>query len=812
MALAFLGVTAVLAPAGEVPPERVDLYGDPLPERAIARLGTVRLRARCAWCLAFSRDGARLAAGSSDMTARLWDTATGREVMRFHGNRLGQVQQIALSPDGSTLATLADKVVRLWDARTGKHLRQAAEECDGGFSPGFVFTFSADGAALYVGPGGSVRAVTVADGKAAALPAAPERGLSIDAVSPDGTAAVSVAAGGRLVVWDLRSGKALGEVPDLPKRRMLALSGKRPAVAVGEDAPVVVVCDVVAGKELCRCQGHRATVSSLAFSPDGKALVSGAGDLTARLWDAESSKERWVFRAPGATFYWVAVAFGPDGKTVGAAGWDGIVRLLDAGTGKERVPVRGPLGWMGPLAVAPDGKTAFTASEDQSLRCWDIATGKELRVLTEPAVHVYDPKQRKVVHPDEWIYNLDVAPDGNALFVGHLRHVRVWDLRDPDRPRAGEPFDDWGRVALSPDGKTLATLGNKLRLLDARTRVVLYEAGSPEGHVLCFSPDGRTLAVGCPRGVVRLYHTRAWRERVVLPGDDPQIVNAMAFSPDGQLLAINASGYRVGVWEVTSGKLRRRIERKESMMDALAFSPDGRHLAIAGTDQAVCLHEVARGRMVHTFRGHEGWVSCLAFTPDGRRLISGSQDTTALVWDMTALPVPPVEEVKRTAEELEVLWERLAVDAEKADAAMRELAASPAQATDLLRRSLKPAAAQNAERIARLVRELDSDSFDERERASAGLEELGEDAAEALRAALERKPSPEVRRRAEDLLERQRRKGPSPERLRGLRAVQALEWIGTPEARRGLENVVSGDPDAELTRAAAAALARLKRR
>lgn len=816
-ALAFLGLTAALAPAEEKPAARSDLYGDALPEGAIARLGTVRLKARCAWCLAFSRDGKLLAVGNSDMTARLWDTATGREVVRCHGDQLGQVHQIALSPDGSTLATLdMDQGVRLWDARNGTHLRQVkgSQKKDSALGSPFTFIFSPDSRTLYAGRPGSVSAITVPDGKDVALPAAPERGLSIDAVAPDGGAAVSAAPGGRLLVWDLQSGKALAEVAGPKERSLLALSpgGKRLAVALAAAEPCIVVYNLATGKELCRCKGHRAEVSSLAFSPDGKALATGSCDLTARLWDAESGKERWSFRAAGANSYWVAVAFGPDGKTVGAAGWDGIVRLLDAATGKERVPVPGHLGWVGPLAVTPDGKAVFTASEDLSLRLWNVSTSKEVRVLIPPSVHAYDLERRQVIHPREWVHSLSLTPDGKTLVVGKGQGVRTWDLSDSNGPRAGALIGDGSRAALSPDGKTLATLGAQLRLLELGTRKVLHEQQAPGGGMFCFSPDGRVLAVGCSKGVVRLYDARTGQERAVLRGDDPQAVSALAFSPDGQLLASNGSGWRVSVWEVVSGGLRRRIERKESMMDALAFSPDGRYLAVAGTDRAVSLHDVAAGQFIHTFRGHDGWVSHLAFTPDGRRLISASQDTTALVWDLLAVPARADREVKRTPKELGELWQRLAGDAAMADAAMRALATSPTQAADHLGRSLKPAEKGGLERIARLVRDLDSNAFAVRERASAGLEELGEEAAEALRAALAGKPSLEVRRRAEDLLERLKDKGPAPERWRGLRSVQVLEWIGTAEARRALEALAGGAPDAERTRAAAAALARLKGR
>jgi hypothetical protein len=193
-----------------------------------------------------------------------------------------------------------------------------------------------------------------------------------------------------------------------------------------------------------------------------------------------------------------------------------------------------------------------------------------------------------------------------------------------------------------------------------------------------------------------------------------------------------------------------------------------------------------------------------------RRLISGAHDTTALVWDMTTVPAATVQETKRTAKELETLWQRLSGDAETADASMRELVTCPSQAADLVGRALKPVEKAQAERIAGWVRDLDSEDFQTRQRASAALAEIGEEAEAALRLALEKDPSAETRRRAEELLASL--KGPSPQRLRVLRAVQLLEWLGTPEARRVLEGLAAGAPEAERTRVAASALMRLGKR
>jgi hypothetical protein len=228
---------------------------------------------------------------------------------------------------------------------------------------------------------------------------------------------------------------------------------------------------------------------------------------------------------------------------------------------------------------------------------------------------------------------------------------------------------------------------------------------------------------------------------------------------------------------------------------------------LATGGNAVRLWEVVTGQLRATLAGHAGEVSALAFAPDGRVLASGSVDTTILTWGLTALAARP------THRELAALWADLAGDAAQSYQAIRALAASPEQAVSFLRERLKPVrplTAADRKRIARWLADLDSDRFEVRQRAAAELEALGEPAAPALRKALG-SPSPEVRRRAEALLAKVDGPSLTPERLRALRAVEALEHAGTPEARRLLEALSRGAAEAPLTREARLALERLAR-
>jgi hypothetical protein len=216
---------------------------------------------------------------------------------------------------------------------------------------------------------------------------------------------------------------------------------------------------------------------------------------------------------------------------------------------------------------------------------------------------------------------------------------------------------------------------------------------------------------------------------------------------------------------------------------------------------------------VFHFRGHDSNVRSLAFAPDGTKLASGLLNSSVLVWDaalLARLPAPAAND--RSAEELDRCWADLASeDAARADESIGELAASPGQAVVLLKARLQPAQAAAAERVRRLIADLDSEEFAVRETASRELGQLGDQAGPALRRALAANPSVELRRRLEPLLESLHTLR-SPEAMRQVRAVQVLEFVSTPEARQVLEVLAKGAPGARLTNEATASLERLAKR
>jgi hypothetical protein len=319
-----------------------------------------------------------------------------------------------------------------------------------------------------------------------------------------------------------------------------------------------------------------------------------------------------------------------------------------------------------------------------------------------------------------------------------------------------------------------------------------------------------------------------------LPGD--QLVERIAFAANGRAIVAVNRDRTVSLFESATGEIRCRLGkpaalpplpsavmlagspvmvsgmREEQTPVAVACSPNGRLLAFAHTEPVIHLWDLLTGEEVAQLRGHEGGVVTLAFSGDGERLLSGSLDTTALVWNMSKRAKPgPLSDRPLDAKELAERWNDLAAaDGVKAYSAQRELSRHPAQVAALVRERLRPAVGTAPDRLARLVADLDSAEFAVRQRATRELEELGEQARPALEKALAGEVSLEVRQRIERVLQKMTGKAGGSQ-LRELRAVETLELAGGPVARQALEALAHGAPEARLTREAQLALQRLAR-
>jgi WD40 repeat protein len=618
----------------------------------------------------------------------------------------------------------------------------------------------------------------------------------------------------------------------------------------------VVVRELATGKEPLRLKDLPAAVTTIAFAPDGKELAVAGSDRRVRRYDPATGRTLGKLDCGGQE---VKGAFLLGQKIMSTVSGSGHLRLWDRTTGKSLTPANRLRGWprtsLEVVAFAPDARTVALGDGKQSIGLWDLRTGRRAFPV---AAH------------EGGITSVSLTTDGTTLATYSFvdRTFRRWKVATGAElgrlKRTGEfPLC----AALSGDGKLVAVGGNTwtratgLRgtpcLVNAATGKVLHSLRGPTSMVrsLAFSPDNQTLAAGDGDGGVCLWATATGKPLHRLRGGKGG-VRALAFSPDGKVLAAASNGpddHTLRLWDPATGKLLHRIERGYCDTSSVAFSPDGRMAAVASGEQAVAVWEVATGGKrfplpkqrgwcvrcvafspdgnllavgvdnavclwslltlteVKRFSGHRGGVTSLAFTPDGRTLISGSGDTTALLWDVRALArAARPRSRKLKPGEADQLWLDLGgAAAARAYRALRLLASAPRQALPCLRKWLRPVEALDAARqkqALRWVGELDSGRYAVRRKASQRLEELGEAARSVLRTALSRRPSAEARRQLVRLLARFG--GVS---LRQARAVEVLERMGTAEARRLLAELARGEGWARLTQAARAAQTRAAR-
>jgi WD40 repeat protein len=474
--------------------------------------------------IAFSPDGKRLVtenASDPDIgpyTAKVWDVTTGKALLTLQGHS-DAISAVAFSGDGKYVVTASwDKTARVWDARTGKVVAELREHLlrvtNVAVIADKIATTSTDGTVKIWRMAGGNSLMTISDlaGPVAAI-----------AFSPDGKRLITTKSG-----------------PDSAKSR--GTITKEPDAIT--ESSTAKVWNVATGKEIFTLTGHSAPISAVAFSRDGKYVVTASGDKTARVWDV--STEETVTRLPGRNFF--TTVFSADGTylvTV-TANQDNIAQVWARNTG-ESIELKGHTDRIYDAAFSPDpdGKYVVTASKDKTARVWETSTGNcvaELIGHTGP------------------VLSAALSRDGRCVVTNSEQTARVWETSTGAfRQLEGFTGPVW-RMALSPDGKWVATAsarsGNDqmARVWDASTGRQLVELKGHTGRVssVAFSGDGRRVVTASADNTARVWETINGDLIAELRGHHGAIYNAV-FSIDGQWVVTASDDGTARVWEASTG-------------------------------------------------------------------------------------------------------------------------------------------------------------------------------------------------------------------------------------------------------------------
>ncbi|MFN6519466.1 MAG: caspase family protein [Nostoc sp. CreGUA01] len=396
-------------------------------------------------------------------------------------------------------------------------------------------------------------------------------------------------------------------------------------------------------------RGHSSSVTALALSQDGQKIVSGSWDKTLRLWNINGDPIGEPWKGHDGSIN--AVAFSPDGKTIVSASNDETLRLWEINGSQIGEPWQQHESNVKAVAFSPNGKMIVSGSDDNTLRLWDIdgkPIGEPLRGHTGG------------------VNAVAFSPNGNVIVSGSDdKTLRLWDTHGNS---IGEPLrghtDEIKSVAFSPDGQMVVSGADNdnLRLWDINSNLIVSRLRGDSGDftTVAFSLDGQKIAFGGNYNTLHLWditnRNKGDVKQVVINRNNHEVyfrsygisITAVAVSRDGQKI-VSAIGDRYSfdgskentlcLWDIEGNPIGKPWQGHEARIEAVAFSPDGEKIISGSNDETLRLWDINGNPIGEPLRGHKGNVNAVAFSPNGNMIVSGSDDKTLRLWDINGNPI-----------------------------------------------------------------------------------------------------------------------------------------------------------------------------
>lgn len=672
-----------------IPEAGHDIYGDPLPNGAIARLGTIRLRQPGQpWMrIAFLPNGSEFVLGGLGGEARCWDVRTGEMTHKFDLNG-AQTQAFCVSPTDGAVATLglrfngnvreASSEVVVWNPENWTPRQRIVWKGD--FGPRSM-VFSPDGKTLAVTAHDGLRLLSV-DEKGERVLASPLSGQIESLVfSPDGGLIITASRQG-VLCWNLAQDEEAQRLEEFPQGAgVVRFSPDGRLLAVGAYNSPATLYDIKLRKTLLSIagdgEGH--STEGMCFSADGTQLIIPSRKNVIEFFDVTTGKLAKSLESQRIQPQGIAVS--PQGEFLASIGTLAAIDVWDLKAGK-RISDQ----WVGNLDAASqtlftlDGEQVITSGHDGSIRFWNAATGQQERILQQ----------------DRWVAALALSPRGESLLsLGLDDTVRLWDaatgnekLKLPGHGMTGG--SSTSALAFSPDGRQFYSFGMDLvlRINETATGKVFAEHAirpsdvkietGPDGKLLpdfgdpfaegrggfqfdqaVLTADGAHLLIGGrTTSKIYIFDCKTGRETAILKTENP--LQGFAVSPDGRLIATfeddnsplpGQPGPRrqpstLRLRDVTSQKIVREVTLPGRYAYRMAFSNDGKSISLT-TSQFDMQAHTQRTRLsvldIKTLQEVAGMdvepnsIRTMAFSHDGTTLGTGYADSSVLLWDLDKL-------------------------------------------------------------------------------------------------------------------------------------------------------------------------------
>jgi len=528
---------------------------------------------------------------------------------------------VAISADDANVLSVgSDGAVRRWDADSLNELPLFYHGEPVANSAGAVITVSADGAPIASGTfAGAIYLWDAASGSVVGSLSGHGGAVTALAFSPSGNHLASAGRDGKVRIWDTTTLEAVHTLElATPLSLCYSPDGERLAIGCSDNRVHIMdtnTCQIglVAGQETA------SGATAVAFSPDGSLIAFGSSDES--VWLVDPSSGRVVRRFTGHRGLVTSVAFTRDGRFILSTGFDGTIRVWRR-TGGLVETLLGHTAAIRAIAMSRDGSFFATGSDDETIKLWDSASlGRKLRFDISLAA------------------DMAVSPEGTTVAVATgSGAMRVFDFQTQSTATEWSVSNErLTAIAYSREGDRIcvASASGELQVRDSESGAVLVStevnAGVPTS--VRFSPDGERILVTYSESDVRMYETEGLEETRVLPGGTWKSYGAAEFSDDGALIATGGTDGVLRIYEPATVNARDSIELSARAIKSLKFGPEAGQVTVGLADGTIVTVDIASESIVTTFEGHRDAVLGLAYSQNNQRLASVSQDGTLKVWN-----------------------------------------------------------------------------------------------------------------------------------------------------------------------------------
>lgn len=398
----------------------------------------------------------------------------------------------------------------------------------------------------------------------------------------------------------------------------VAFSADGREIVSGSVNPVIFVWNTKTGMIVRTLEGHLGPVNSVHFRPNGSHLASGSEDETFKVWDFATGSCLLTIKTGAAVVF---IRYSPDSSLIAATMRNKSIKLYDTKNGKLVLALPGNSHIFSSVEFNPTGDLIASASDDRTIKLWKVKDGE--LVKTFPG------------HTDN-VNSVTFSPDGLKIASGAAdRKIKVWDIESGQVLQEIYCVLTVFYVTFSLDGNQIASAigsenSSQVGLYDVNTDKFITYKHLDSINCVVFSPDGGQFVTASTDETMTVYSTEHYVKEDI-KNRHSQAVRTVVFNPDGTRIFSGSVDCNTILWDTQTYRALKMMKHSAAV-NQVVISTDGEKLVSCADEGDVILWNAEKGQVIRKFNGFKGWVMCIALSPDGSTIVTGSRENDLRVW------------------------------------------------------------------------------------------------------------------------------------------------------------------------------------